>query len=274
VSNPPLPVPNENPSTLTIDINQCIQQKFFETESPYEVFLQGQKSLIILANRTPNDVANIQLLTLGLSSLIEHYFRSIISKCVFLCRQSMNGALKNAQISLAAASYYKNENLGRAIFDNVNFSDKDIIIEQTQKFLSINLQKGSPDAIRTALDDLQKIFILRHAVVHANGFLSPKNLMELKSDFQTTAAVSASYASFENMVAVALNSVQSYNIFIFSCLLKRAFLNKYIKFDNSDADLSLFEFYWKTFVGTDCSEPSQKITDHYLKAKIHFEPAQ
>ncbi|MYM70154.1 hypothetical protein GTP45_25605 [Pseudoduganella sp. FT55W] len=269
MSKPPLPLPNEQPSTLQINITQFLQSKDFEEKSPYNVFLEGQKLLIVIANQDPTDVANIQLLTLGLSSLIEHYFRSVISKALLLCPQSKDGALRNAQISLAAASYYKNENLGRAIFDNVNFSDSKIIMEQTDDFLGINL-KSSSDNVKTALSDLQKIFILRHAVVHANGFLSPKNLMELKSNYQTITAVSTSYASFENMVEVALNSIQTYNSFIFSCLLKRAYQKEYIKFDSAEADIKEFEKYWLLFLGEDTPEADASISSNYQKAKLHF----
>jgi hypothetical protein len=270
VSKPLLPFPNEQPSTLIIDISQCIQERDFEQESPYQVFLSGQKLLIIIANRDITDVTNIQLLTLGLSSLIEHYFRSVISKSILLCRQSLDGALKNAQVSLAAANYYRGENLGRAVLDNVNFSDDKIIMEQTHEHLSINL-KNSPDGVKTALKDLQQIFILRHAVVHANGFLSPRNLMDLKASFLNTTAVSATYSSFENMVEVALNSIQAYNTFIFQCLLKRAHTNTHLKFDNSEGDVENFIKYWSTFAGADCPDAHADLAVHYAKAKQHFD---
>lgn len=272
MSKPSLPMPNEQPSTLVIDISHCIQVRDFEIESPYNVFLAGQKSLIIIANKEQANLQTIQLLTLGLSSLIEHYFRSVISKAVLLCRQSLASALKTAKISLAAANYYKDVNLGRAIFDSVNFSDKSIIAEQTNDFLGINLvHKGAPDGIKTALDDLQKIFILRHAVVHANGFLSPKNLMSLHFPCDAIAAVSSTYESFENMVAVALNSIQSYNSFLFKCLIQRAHANNHILFDGSAADIVEFERYWLTFMGRDCPESLHDSLTNYVKAKTYFE---
>ena len=269
MSKPPLPLPNQQPSTLTIDIGQFLQEKQFEQDSPYNVFLNGQKSLIVMANKDSESVANIQLLTLGLSSLIEHYFRSIISKSIFLCRHSKDVALRNAQISLAAANYYKDVNLGRAIFDDVNFSDIKIIYAQTSEYLNIKL-KDAGDDVKTALLDLQKIFVLRHAVVHANGFLSPRNLMELHSDNNLITAVSTTYESFENMVAVALNSIQSYNSFVFSCLLKRAFQRKYIKFDNSESDVSEFAKYWILFLGADTPESNITSSASYEKAKQHY----
>lgn len=272
MSKPSLPFPNEQPVTLAINISDCIQVRSFKEESPYNVFLEGQKSLIIIANKDIENVQNIQLLTLGLSSLIEHYFRSIISKVVLLCRQSLATALKTAKISLAAANYYKNNDLGRAIFDSVNFSDKNIIADQTSEFLGINLtNKGAPDGIKTALDDLQKIFILRHAVVHANGFLSPKNLISLHFPSNMVAAVSSSYASFENMVEVALNSIQSYNSFIFKCLLQRAHSNGDILFNNSEQDILEFKRYWLTFMGNDCPELGHDHLTNYAKAKIFFD---
>lgn len=274
MSNLTLPIPNEQPSTLAINISHCIQVKNFEIESPYNVFLSGQKSLIIIANKDKTNIQTIQLLTLGLSSIIEHYFRSIISKAVLLCRQSLGAALKTAKISLAAANYYKDDDLGRAIFDSVNFSDKSIIAEQTNDFLGISLiNKGTPGGIKTALDDLQKIFILRHAVVHANGFLSPKNLMSLHVPCDSISAVSSTYDSFENMVSVALNSIQSYNSFLFKCLLQRAFSNGDVKFDSTDSDISNFERYWLTFKGDDCPEESNESLANYNKAKLYFEVA-
>jgi hypothetical protein len=193
---------------------------------------------------------------------------------VLLCRQSRGDALKTAKISLAAANYYKDVNLGRAIFDSVNFSDKSIIAEQTSDFLGINLLgKGAPDGIKTALDDLQKIFILRHAVVHANGFLSPKNLIALQFPCNATAAVSSSYESFENMVAVALNSIQSYNSHLFRCLIQRAYSNKHITFNGCDDDLGEFEKYWSTFLGGDCPETATDSLSNYAKAKAYFSQA-
>lgn len=269
MSKPPLPVPNQQPSTLPIDIGNFLEVRQFEPDSPYDVFLKGQKSLIVMANKDVQNIAIMQLLTLGLSSLIEHYFRSIISKSIFLCRHARDGALRSAQISLAAANYYKDANLGRAIFDDVNFSDVKIIYSQTNDFLQIKI-KDAADDVKTALADLQKIFILRHAVVHANGFLSPRNLMELRSDNSCVTAVSTSYESFENMVAVALNSIQSYNSFIFSCLLKRAFQRKYIKFDNSAVDVAEFENYWKLFLGLDSQESDLTVLTNYNKARDHF----
>jgi hypothetical protein len=269
VSRPTMPLPNEQPSTLRIDILQCIQQRDFETESPYQVFLNGQKKLIVMAYRDVDDVTNIQLLTLGLSSLIEHYFRSVISKSIFLCRQSLDGALKSAQVSLAAANYYRGENLGRAILDNVNFSDEKIISEQTFECLKINL-KNSDDGVKTALSDIQQIFILRHAVVHANGFLSPKNLIEIKADLDKPTAVSTTHVSFENMVEVALNSIRAYNTFIYQCLLKRAQLKGYIKFDDTPEDSRAFKKYWDSFIGSDSADVSEPIEAIYKKAKDHF----
>ena len=88
MSKLPLPITNEQPSTLQINISQCLQQRKFEEDSPYNIFLDGQQLLIVIANKDSSNVANIQLLTLGLSSLIEHYFRSIISKSILLCRHS------------------------------------------------------------------------------------------------------------------------------------------------------------------------------------------
>ncbi len=271
MSSNSLPLPNTKPSTLNIDLDQFVQLRSFELASPYDVFVEGQRSLIVIANRDTTDVLNMQLLTLGLSSLIEHYFRSILSRAVLLCAESMKKALRDCQISLAAANYYRGNDLGRAIFDSVNFSGSEIVVELTNKYLSINLGKTAPDDIKVALSDLQKIFILRHAVVHAHGFLSPKNLMELKLEHDKPSAVSGTYAAFESMMEIALNSIQSYNNFAYTCLLRRAYQNGQISFDGSTKDIDVFVKYWSLFGGRDSDVKNLTVQEIYNLARAYFQ---
>jgi hypothetical protein len=250
-------------------MSDFVQEKPFGNDSPYSNFLEGQKALIVLGNQR-NDVGTIQLLTLGLSSLIEHYFRSVLSGAIFLCKESLNKALRSSHVSLAAANYYRGNDLGRAVFDSVNFSSVDIIVDMTSKYLSLNVGKKGEPEVAAALNDLQKVFIVRHAVVHANGYLSPKNLMELGLPHANPTIVAATYKAFENIVEVSLNSIQSYNIFLFNSLVRRAVNNSQLLLDSTANDIDQYSRYWKLFSGNDSIDRNLSIEESYERVKTYF----
>jgi hypothetical protein len=231
--------PNNEEEFLNFDLKKCIAESKEPTECAIDEIEGIYQDLAVRAGKSIADPTQIRLLVLGAISSCEHYFRRILSEIVTLCPLSNNICKKDLSINYYNASYYKNFSISSALLDNSIFSSAENIISETKKFTGISVKDSS--SVEAALKEYHKVCILRHAIVHSLGNLGGKNLYDLKLERTNKSMVALTYESLSEILAVCLNAIRAYNLFMWRALLTRLKNDKSITPSGSKIDANTFE---------------------------------
>lgn len=218
------------------------------SESPIDRFYIGRDK--ILQACTP-DFANdhptvTPLLLVGLISLVENYYRDIISSLIKICPVSKEASAEKT-INLASV-WFGSNNLEKGALENISFSDARNIQKNLKSIFNINIDRNS-NQISAPLNEFTKLCELRHAIVHSSGELSGKNAVKLNlPNSQDPVQVITSYSDIQESAAICTSLVCASNLELFQLMAKR-WLHSWPKmpgFDESNLN-STFNKMWKTF---------------------------
>lgn len=168
-----------------------------------------------------------KVLLLGVVSATEHYFRALIAGLVQVCPVVRRQAAP-LPLSFGALDYYRQEDLGLALLENVSLATAGEVRKQTQRLLGIDTkQDSSADA---ALAEYEKLCQLRHAAVHAHGELSHQNLHELGvSAGAGRLALRIELPGFHAAADVCHNVVRAYNRLVYRKTIERWITEKVLR---------------------------------------------
>jgi hypothetical protein len=187
------------------------------SSSPIDEFLAQLKLLLPLATKSSLDTnaALGRLLLLGVVSISEQFYRSLIGRAVHVCPIAWHHA-SGQTMSLGAIDYYGQKRLALGLLESVTFSSPGTIILTTEKLVGV---KPMSQSMEKAVKDFERICQLRHAAVHSDGHLNSKNLRDFGLPGLTTAhSLRIDFDGFQNVAAICENAVRAYNRALFSSM--------------------------------------------------------
>lgn len=200
-----------------IETNDC---------SPLQRFFNQRELLTTILGAESDSLEwrmKANLVTIGIVSSVETYFRSVIRKSLIHDEESRVTSYKN-KVSYGAVLYHRPDLLPEALLEECTFLNKENIIKNLKNFLGvlINLQQ-EPDLLK-ALEEYEKICHLRHCIAHRSGHLGSKNAIELGLETfsqHLEKPISLTLDAVNNVFNICQNCVLECNDYIFECLLSR-----------------------------------------------------
>jgi len=208
-------------STVAIaDINNYIDSLTI-TESPIDRFYQRRDEILRVA--TPNfATANptvTPLLLVGLISIVENYYRDIISSLIRICPLSKESSSEKT-INLASV-WFGSDNMEKGALENTSFSDSKNIAKNLLNIFGLNVEHAN-NQISAPLAEFSKLCELRHAVVHSAGELSGKNAIKLQlSNSRAAVQVVLGYSEIQETAAICTSLICASNLELFKLMASR-----------------------------------------------------
>lgn len=212
---------NKSETTVSLDIEALTQDMTSEEDaSPIDDYFRYIKVIAktTRAREVHEDEELLKYLILSTVSAVEYYVRSVLANCVTVCPKCREWAAEQ-QLSLGSANYYNKASLGYALLEGAALSSFKEIKGKTNKITGVDISNGS--SLDAALNSFNNVCQIRHAIVHSRGFLSGKNIRDLKLDQEMKKWVFVDIWKFQWAVASANNVVRAYNRTIFEELLQR-----------------------------------------------------
>ncbi|NYS59674.1 hypothetical protein [Vreelandella salicampi] len=194
--------------------------------SPIHRFVK-QRELLTTILGAENDSAEwrmkANLVTIGIVSSVETYFRSIIRKCLITDDSSRAHSYRN-KVSYGAALFHSPDLLPEALLEESTFLTGSRIVKNINDFtgLQLNIQK-EPD-LSKALDEYEKVCHLRHCIAHRSGHLGSKNAIELGLETfseHLEKPIVLTFDAINNVFNICHNLVLECNDYIFESILAR-----------------------------------------------------
>lgn len=194
--------------------------------SPFQKFIEQREMLTKILGREEDSEEwrmKANLVTIGIVSSVESYFRSVIRRLLIVDEESRTVSYKN-KVSYGAVLYHVPELLPEALLEDCVFLHKEKIKDNLKSFLGfqINFQK-EPD-LNKALEEYEKVCHLRHCIAHRSGHLGSKNAIELGLDKFSPyleKPISPTLDSVNNVFNICQNAVMECNDHLFDCIVKR-----------------------------------------------------
>ena len=152
--------------------------------SPFEKFIENREVLTrILGSEDSSDEWKMKanLVTIGIVSSVESYFRSVIRRLLVIDEESRIASYKN-KVSYGAVLFHVPHLLPEALLEDCTFLKKNMIRENIKNFLGININFQKALDLDKALEEYEKVCHLRHCIAHRSGHLGSKNAIELGLD--------------------------------------------------------------------------------------------
>jgi len=171
-----------------------------------------------------------RLLLLGLVSGVEQYFRSILAGSLRICSVSRTFA-GDQVIHFGAIDHYGYEGVEAALFDATSLANAAEIRKRTEKLLGIPIDGNS--SVQAALDEFDKVCVMRHAAVHSRGTLGRGNVRDLglSGVDDETKVLDLSFKTAQQAGAACHSVVRAYNRFLFRRLLERWAVEGHLTWD-------------------------------------------
>ncbi len=208
-------------STVSIaDINAYISIPNLN-QSPIDRFYHRQEEILrvctpAFASANPNITP---LLLVGLISLIENYYRDIISEMIKLCPISKESSSEKS-INLASIWFGYN-NLEKGALENISFSDSKNISKNLKTIFNLDVENAN-NQINAPLEQFSKLCELRHAIVHSAGELSGKNAIKLQlPNSRSSVQVILNYSELQESAAICSSLVCASNLELFKLMTER-----------------------------------------------------
>ncbi len=257
------------PSTISVsDITNYISKANLES-SAIDGFYKGRDD--ILKSCTPQFAIDnptvTPLMLVGLISLVENYYREIISELIKICPISKKNSSEKS-INLASVWFGFN-NLEKGALENISFSDSKNIEKNLKSFFGIQIDKSS-NQVNAPLIEFAKLCELRHAIVHSASLLSGKNAVKLNlPNSPDEVQVVVSFAELQESAAICTSLICSSNLELFKTMSNR-WLHEWPKTPAYiGVDLNIvFKQLWKVFYSKiDEGNGMIKVTLSSVKAR-------
>ena len=206
------------PANLRLE--SLIQAWNSPTTSPIDEFLNDLRVVITAA--TPdliqNDPRAASMLVVRVIGNVESYIRSVLSRAACICPRARSVS-DSSQVTLFAARRYVDDFLALTALEGSSLADAGEIKKRTRTMLGIEVKQGSD--LDEALREFSKACHFRHAVAHAAGVLSARNMLALGVTPPTTPQQFAmTVAGLQEISAVCETAVRTYNRHIFQRLIE------------------------------------------------------
>ncbi|WP_127508650.1 hypothetical protein [Actinoplanes solisilvae] len=124
-----------------------------------------------------------------------------------------------SQVTLFAARRYENDFLALTVLEGSSLADAGEIKKRTKSMLGIDINKPG-SSLEEALNEFSKACHFRHAVAHAAGVLSARNLLALGVDPpDDPQQFSMTVAGIQEISAICETVVRTYNRDVFQRLV-------------------------------------------------------
>lgn len=259
------------PSTSIItDITQYVESTG-ESASSIDCFYNDRNDLI--RAMTPTSIAahpHLSSLSLvGLVSVTENYFRSILAEIIRICPIAKE---KSAERPLNLASvWFGYSKVERGAFENISFSNADEIKKNLKKISDLDIDKVAD--LKSPLKAFAELCELRHAIVHCAGHLTGKNAIKLHlSQSRNAMKVKINFDQFQEAAGVCTSLVQAINHELFDQMINRwAYKWPQTAAYRTEGKFGLFKMIWLTFlseIDMNQGRTMENITALKMKNKI------
>lgn len=211
---------NRVEENIPLDIDSLCMMPKPAKASPIDDYYKHTETLLqkSIHPEIRDDATFIRLILLGIVSATEFYFRSVLAGTIQIC-PLCRACASNHTLSLGAVDYYKMEELGFALLQNMSLSGYKEINKQTNKITGLNIKNKSP--LDAALLLFDQVCHLRHAAVHSRGELNAQNVANLGLDYNKQRCLNLNFIGLQKMLAVCHAVVRAYNRFLFAAILER-----------------------------------------------------
>ena len=211
---------NSVEESISLNIDSLCMMPTSTKASPIDDYYKHTDTLFqkVLHPEIKDDAILIRLILLGIVSATEFYFRSVLAGTVQVCPLCRANA-SNQTLSLGAVDYYKMEELGFALLQNMSLSGYKEVKKQTNKITGLNINNKL--SVNSALLLFDNVCHLRHAAVHSRGELNAQNVANLGLDYNKQRCLNLDFIGLQKMLAVCHYVVRAYNRFLFGAILER-----------------------------------------------------
>jgi hypothetical protein len=214
--------------------------------SPISEYFDATDSLKVkILSSGTNDSEMFGLLTIGVISAVEFYFRSIFCRVAEICPL----AHRHAELILVpagAADFFAESAFPRNIasFENESLADGKKIKSFGEKFTGIKL--GDDTSVASAIDDFDRLCELRHCLVHSRGYVGLKAAHALELDLRSPQKILLKREHVFEALKTAHNAVRAVNRHLADTIVNR-WIDAGVLTGDWRADRELFESIFVTF---------------------------
>ncbi|NNM56492.1 hypothetical protein [Acidocella sp.] len=209
-----------------------------------------------------------RLLALGVVAAAEAYFRAVLSACIELCPVAQSGAASK-QINLGGLLWHGKEGFSRSAFEHASFASGDELIRACKDYLSIKLEDSK---FKILLNEYERVCLIRHGIVHADGLLPGRNAVQLDVPrYAKPVRIVIRYAQLQDIAAVINTLVLTLNRELFVKMCERWAINWRTRADWDPAlERTTFRRLWTTFHSADeiTASGRSKITNTKCMAEV------
>jgi len=189
--------------------------------NPIDTFLRSRASLIRLGGaKALTESPDLgRLLLLGVVSAFENFCRGILAGCISLCPISQaKSSEKNLNFG-GALWHGPSGNFNRSAFEHKSFTDEKEIRSIFKEYINFELNNA---VYSDLLSEIDKIMQVRHAIVHADGYLPGRNAVKLEiSRSSLELRVSVDLTRLQECTLVLSNFVELLNREVFAEICRR-----------------------------------------------------
>ena len=241
---------NRTEQQVTIDASGCCVPLARNNLSPIDEFYDSIGEILRLGDpgALANSVALGRLLTLGIVTVTEAYFRAIIATVVDLCPLARECA-SDQQIAYGALDFYGVTELSLGLLEGISFAAVSELTKATRRILGIDLSANR--SLAAALESYDKVCSMRHAVVHEHGRLNRGNAatLDVRPRSGSSLCIAMDFPSLQVAASACTNVVRAYNTFLRETVVLRWVKSRLLN-GNWQADKKLFESGFRAFRST------------------------
>lgn len=261
---------NRPEQQVTIDAWACCTQVGPTNLNPIDTFYESIGEVLRLGSPSALGASDAlgRLLTLGIVTVTETYFRSIITAVVRLCPLSREFA-SDHQIAYGALAFYGEKEISLSLLEGVSFSGDSEIAKATKKILGFDTSNNR--SLTAALETYNRVCTMRHASVHDHGRLNRGNAktLDVHPAPGHSLCIKMDFSGLQTAASACTSVVRAYNAFLWGSIVPR-WINNRLLGGIWQSDKKLFEPMFKVFASTiDATAPTRAYEAYqYIKPAI------
>lgn len=253
-----------------LDTADCCAQLKPRDLNPIDAFYESIGDVLRLGS--PEALAGSEalgrLLLLGIVTVTETYFRSVVTAVVELCPLSHECA-SDQQIAYGALEFYGSTGIALSLLEGVSFAGDTEIAKTTRRILGFDTSRSQ--SLMAALSGFNQICTMRHAVVHDHGRLNRGNAKTLKVRPAPgrTLCISVDFPNLQAAALACTSAVRAYNMFLWENIIQRWISSRVLR-GTWKGDKKLFDPMFKAFSSTVDATAAANSYIAYLSIRPHI----
>lgn len=213
---------NRSEQQVTINASNCCLPGHVNSSSAIDAFYGSVAEVMKLGD--PQALAQNEtlgrLLILGIVTVTETYFRSVIAAMVRLCPLAGTCA-SDQQIAFGALEFYGASELGLSLLEGISFTSTSEVKKATKSLLGLELT--ADESLMAALESFNQVCSMRHAVVHDHGRINRGNakVLGLRPQVGRSLRLVVDLPNFHTAASACTNVVRAYNGFLWRRTIQR-----------------------------------------------------